>query len=363
MKIVFAIKSMDTSKGGAERVLADVTAGLKQRGHDVSVLTFDPPGGVSFYPLAPGIHRICLGIGDTRGKTSWPDAVKRMMTLRQNIQAEKPDIVIGFMHSMFVPLSFSLAGTGIPVIASEHIVPEHYRTRRFEFFLLLASSFFFKRMTVLSKKIGRSYPSILWPKTIVITNAVMRPENIPPRQETGRHIILTVGRLEPQKDQHILIRAFQTLAAEYPQWDVHIVGEGALKDELQSLIRSAGLEGRVFLKDTTPDIFSVYAHADIFALPSRYESFGLAAAEAMICGVPAVAFADCPGVNELIHDGQNGFLVIRKNDVVDFATALETLMKTPSLRRSMGDTARESMKIYDINTILDEWETLIRKTV
>lgn len=363
MKIIFAIKSMDTSKGGAERVLADISAGLKQRGHDVTVLTFDAPGGQSFYPIASGIRRLCLGIGDTRVKTAWPDAFKRMITLRQIIQAEQPDIVIGFMHSMFVPLSLALIGTGMPVIASEHIVPDHYRTRRFEFALLMVSSFFFKRMTVLSKKIGRSYPSILWPKTTVMTNAVMKPDNIPARQDTARKIILTVGRLEAQKDQHILIRAFQTLAAEFPDWDVHIVGEGALKDELQKLIHSAGLKNRVFLKDTTPDIFSVYAQADIFALPSRYESFGLAAAEAMICGIPAVAFADCPGVNELIHDGQNGFLVVRKDEGADFAAALKTLMSSPDLRRSMGNRAQESIKAYDINTVLDAWETLIRKTV
>ena len=65
MKLLFGIKSMDVAGGGAERVLAIVASGLAKRGHDVSVLSFDAPGGNSFYPLESGVRRICLGMGPT----------------------------------------------------------------------------------------------------------------------------------------------------------------------------------------------------------------------------------------------------------------------------------------------------------
>jgi len=63
MKLLFSIKAMNNPGGGAERVLAEVACGLVARGHNVAVLSFDPPGGQSFYFLDSRIERIELGIG------------------------------------------------------------------------------------------------------------------------------------------------------------------------------------------------------------------------------------------------------------------------------------------------------------
>ena len=142
MKILFAIKTMEDGKGGAERVLADITSGLADKGHDISVLTFDRRDGTSFYPLNKKVRRINLGIGNTYQRSTFTETCARMISVRKTIKTESPDVVVSFMHSMFVPVSFALAGTGIPVIASEHIVPEYYKIRRFEFLLFLISSFF-----------------------------------------------------------------------------------------------------------------------------------------------------------------------------------------------------------------------------
>ena len=161
MKIMFAIKTMEDGKGGAERVLADITAGLADKGHDVSVLTFDRREGASFYPLNEKIRCLNLGIGNTYQKSTLTETYARMISVRKAIKAESPDMVVSFMHSMFVPVSFALVGTGIPVIASEHIVPEYYKTRRFEFLLFAISSFFVRKITVLSEKVKTSYPAVL----------------------------------------------------------------------------------------------------------------------------------------------------------------------------------------------------------
>jgi len=64
MKILFAIKTLDASKGGAEKVLADVTSGLAEKSHKISVLSFDAPGGQAHYPLHQKVHRITLGVGN-----------------------------------------------------------------------------------------------------------------------------------------------------------------------------------------------------------------------------------------------------------------------------------------------------------
>ena len=127
MKILFAIKTLDDVHGGAERVLADVTSGLAGRGHTVCVLSFDRPGGRAFYPLHKNVKRICAGVGDVKRQASLTDVLARMVVLRKTVMRERPDAVVAFMHSTFVPAAFAMIGTGVPLIASEHIVPDHYK--------------------------------------------------------------------------------------------------------------------------------------------------------------------------------------------------------------------------------------------
>ncbi len=122
LKICFCIKGMNNPGGGAERVLAEVASSLAARGHDVSLLSFDRPNGELFFPLDPRIRRIELGIGSTVERTNLSTTVKRIAAMRRTLKQETPDVAIGFMHSTYIPLGIALLGTGIPLIASEHIV-------------------------------------------------------------------------------------------------------------------------------------------------------------------------------------------------------------------------------------------------
>jgi glycosyltransferase involved in cell wall biosynthesis len=365
MKILFAIKTMEDGKGGAERVLADITSGLADRGHDISVLTFDREEGVSFYPLNKKIRCLNLGIGNTYERSTLVETCARIISIRRAVKAESPDVVVPFMHSMFVPVSFALAGTGIPVVASEHIVPEYYKTRRFEFLLFLASSLFVQRITVLSTKVKAMYPRMLRKKMIVIENpvheALIQPSQ--GRASSGRKVILNVGRLNPQKDQETLIKAFAKLATVYPEWDLRIIGEGELRAELEQLVGNLNLKNRIFLPGTTQNIAAEYQNADIFALPSRYESFGLATAEAMTHGLPVIGFADCPGTNELIVDNENGFLVDGENRIDAFTAALEKMITSPDLRIKLGEQGRQIVKKYQPEAIIEKWENLVAASI
>lgn len=361
MKVLFAVKALDGISGGAERVLCQVASGLVARGHDVSVLSYDREGGEAFYPLDVRVTRICLGIGDASAKATLGETLARMTVLRRTVRAEKPDVVLAFMHSMFVPAAFALVGSGVPVIASEHIVPAHYAQRRFEYFLLLLSSFFVRRITVLSDAVRQSYPAFLRPKMVAIANPVMSQEEIadPVGKDGERKVLLSVGRLDPQKDQATLIRAFQSLAKKFPDWDLRIVGEGPLRRELETLIQSLDIEDRVSLPGTTRNINTEYCSAQVFVLPSRYESFGLATAEAMAHGLPVIGFSDCSGTNELITDGVDGYLVSGEDRDVALSAALERLMRDADLRVSLGCAGRDSVARYSSDNVLDLWEKVL----
>jgi len=182
------------------------------------------------------------------------------------------------------------------------------------------------------------------------------------RADTGggaRKRVLTVGRLAEQKDQRTLIAAFARLADEFRDWDLRIVGEGDLRPALERQIADLGMTQRIDLAGAVADVASEYAAAQMFALPSSYESFGLVTAEAFGHGLPVVGFADCPGTNALIVDGVNGILVGGPDRISAFADGLRRLMRDANLRADLGRAAPDTVADYGIERVVAEWERLL----
>jgi glycosyltransferase involved in cell wall biosynthesis len=366
VKLLFGIKSMDVPGGGAERVLSIVASGLAARGHDVTIVTFDRAGGESFYALDPRIHRVCLGIGPTSGQTGPMAFARRLPALRHVVRKLRPDVVVGFMHSMFVPLGFAMVGTGIPLVASEHIVPEYYRGRGVEFWLFKTGCRLSKRVTVLSRAVRAMYPRGLQKKMVAMSNPVVEYPDCevdPAGDSVSEKTVLSVGRLEHQKNHATLIEAFATIAGRFPQWRVRIVGDGSLRGSLEATVSRLGLGERVSLPGSTDRIENEYHRAQLLAVPSRFESFGMVTAEAMGVGLPVLGFSDCPGTNELINHNENGWLVTPKDEkdrVVVYAEGLSTLVGDSELRQRLGDAARRSIKGFDSQGVIDNWQALLK---
>ncbi len=362
MKILFAIKRLSSTVGGAERVLCTVCSDLVGRGHEVSILTFDSPGEMSFYPLDPRVNRIDLGIGDSSRPAGMIETLIRMKSLRQAVNKEGPDVVVGFMHSMFVPLAFALAGTGLPVVGSEHIVPEHYRTRRLQYLLLIVASLFLNKLTVLSQSIRSRYPFIVRRRMVEMPNpveAALDCANVSDANEV--FTLLSVGRLEMQKDHSTLIRAFALIMHRFPQWQLKIVGEGSQRQDLMFLINELDMAERIMMPGVLTNIGEAYHSAQAFVIPSRYEAFGLVTTEAMSYGLPVIGFADCPGTNEIIINGVNGLLVEPGDDrVTSLAQALSTLLSNQDLRQQFGSTGRQSiLAFFSSRQVCNKWEELL----
>jgi len=366
VKLLFGIKSMDVPGGGAERVLSIVASGLAARGHDVTVVTFDQPGGESFYTLDPRIHRVCLGIGSASGQTGPLAFVRRIPALRHLVQELRPEVVVGFMHSMFVPLGFSMVGMEIPLVASEHIVPEYYRGRGVEFWLFKTGCRLSKRVTVLSEAVREMYPRGLRKKMVAMPNPVVEYPDCrvdPAGHSASEKIVLSVGRLEHQKDHATLIEAFATIADRFPQWRLRIVGDGSLRGSLEATVSRLGLGERVSLPGSSDRIDNEYRRAQVQAVPSRFESFGMVTAEAMAVGLPVLGFADCPGTNELITHNETGWLVSTTDDVgrvSAYAEGLSALLGDSGLRQRLGAAARRSMKGFDSQGVIDNWQALLK---
>lgn len=130
---------------------------------------------------------------------------------------------------------------------------------------------------------------------------------------------------------------------------------------VKKLIEEKQLDRRVYLRGSTRNIADVYAKSDIFATTSTLESWGIALTEAMAAGLPCVGLKSCSGINELILDGETGFLT--SSSAEDYSTALQKLMESIELRGKMGKAGRLRMEEFHEDRIIDRWENLLLHVV
>jgi glycosyltransferase involved in cell wall biosynthesis len=364
MNLLFVIKSLAVRGGGAERVLADLTAELAARGHVVTIATFDAAGVAPFYAFAPGVKLLRLGIGDASRKTRSLDLLRRIRGLSELLLQLRPDAAIGFMHSAYVPLAVAARGTGVPAVGSEHTVYSHYRGKFFDRLSLRLAARHLAAITATSRSMAEGFPAAFRRRVRVIANPVASGGARSSDVEGGAaKTLLAVGRLEDEKDHATLVSAFAHVADRFSDWRLRIVGEGSLRETLQRQVEQSGLAERIELAGSTPGITKEYASADVFVMPSKYESFGLACAEALAAGLPAIGFADCAGTNELIKPGRNGLLVEGVDRVAALANGLSELMASAALRRRLGAAGPASVAAFRLRAIASSWEELLREHI
>jgi glycosyltransferase involved in cell wall biosynthesis len=178
---------------------------------------------------------------------------------------------------------------------------------------------------------------------------------------TARRRLISVGRLHPQKNYGLLIDTFASLANEFPQWDLWIWGDGPERTQLEAQIAQRSMAGRIVLAGVTPSVWVEIARSDAFVMSSRFEGFGLALAESMALGVPAVAF-DCPsGPRQLTRDGRDALLV-PLGDSQAMADALRRLLADEGLRAELGRKGAISIRErYSVHAVMRIWDDLFAR--
>ena len=177
-------------------------------------------------------------------------------------------------------------------------------------------------------------------------------------------LILFVGRIEPLKGIDVLIQAASHLEGPFR---VLVVGgnekDGRLLRDLARLAREQGVEDRVtFTAAATRDELPYYYNAaDVCAVPSYYESFGLVALEAMACGVPVVA-TRVGGLKDTVQDGRTGYLVPWRCPE-PFAERLDLLLTNEPLRRGLGREARAVAETYRWSRVAEQVESVYHDLV
>jgi glycosyltransferase involved in cell wall biosynthesis len=160
------------------------------------------------------------------------------------------------------------------------------------------------------------------------------------RPERARVTIAATSRLSPEKGLPHLLRAVSMLRDRDVDVDLVLAGEGPSRGQVEGLVRDLRLDDRVrLLGDVAHDaVPGVLQDADIFALPSTWEGFGVSAVEASAMRLPVVA-SDVHGIPDVVVDGGTGLLVPPGNAAA-LAAAIERLARDGALRGRMGDAGR-----------------------
>ncbi|MCM1103721.1 MAG: glycosyltransferase family 4 protein [Clostridium sp.] len=179
----------------------------------------------------------------------------------------------------------------------------------------------------------------------------MRTINLKKRKELGipgdAFHIVSVAELNDNKNQQTIIRAM----AELSQRNVYysICGTGQNEEKLKKLAADHGVENRVKLLGYRTDVEEVLQTADCFVFPSIREGFGIAAVEALACGVPVIA-GNNRGTREYMRDGINGILC-PPLDRKAFARAIGTLYEDPEYRQRLAAACRESILPFSLTAV------------
>ena len=152
-------------------------------------------------------------------------------------------------------------------------------------------------------------------------------------------LVLSVGRLAPEKGHDTLVRAFRKVVDEMPSAKLAIAGLGSQQGPLEKLIAEQNLKEHAHLIGFRDDIPALYAEADLSVLaPVAGESFGIALLEAFASGRACVA-TDVGGVKDLVVDGETGYLV-KPRDEEAIAQALLKCLRDKDLREKMAQTGK-----------------------
>lgn len=386
--IMMVIRRLNGRAGGAERLFCDVANLFADAGYAVTVVTCDRSTQAPVYRLSPRITRLNLhrkwarrapwyaaldGVAKAYptvralAPTDW--LAKNLYFLRRLHRAARdarPDVMISFLPPANTVTLLAGWLAGARVIATNHSVPAHdyqsdtrWDQNPIDKALRRLSLRAAARIHVLFPTYGAWFPRALQDRIVAIPNAVSQEflDAAPPRPR--RKVIIGVGRLIGMKNYDQLVEAWALLAPRHPDWSLELYGHGPDRDKLQAKIDELGVGDRATLKGDTSEIKAVYLESEVLCHPAEFEGFGLSVAEALVCGVPVVAYADCAGVNELVKHDDNGWLVDRAGGVRALADGLERLITDEPLRHRLRARCRASLHAFRPEAFRDRWLRLV----
>lgn len=355
MKIDFYISSI--SGGGAENVLVMLAKRFSELGHSVGITSLEKREQFYEIPCEIKLNKIHANSPNSIFEC-WYD----FKGIRKYLKNSKADVSISFLSrcNLLLLVTSLFNKSKIVVCDRNNPLKEHSKL------VFWVSCQLYRRanmIVVQTEQIRKMYPKYLQKKLCVIENPLDTEKmnnQITGETVTKENVVISVGRLEKQKDFKTLIKAFHNVSDKNPEWKLKIFGVGNMKEELQRIIDSLGDSGKIQLCGHTKEPFVEMKKSKIFVLSSFYEGFPNVLCEAMYAGLPCVSTDCISGPRELINDGENGFLV-PIGAITELEHVLEKLMQDESLREEVGKKASLECKRLELGFIADKWLLMLTK--
>lgn len=357
-KIAFYIGSLN--KGGAERVIANLAEYFFEKGYDVTVITKFIAS--TEYSLSKGIKRIVADITKEEEKGRIQNLFLRIRKLRRIIKEVHPDVLVSFIGKSNLMCIAATRGTDIPVVVSVRSNPAREIGDGWKRRLTFGMFQMAEGIVLQTSEAKDFFPEKIQKKAVVLQNS-LNPQFIRPLYKgEKRKEIVTVGRIDRNKNQRMMIEAFAPLAEEFPDWNMVLYGDGEERSALEARVEELHLGSQIHFKGVQENIPEEIETASIFVLPSKQEGMPNALIEAMVLGL-AVISTDCPcgGPRDLIVPDENGIL-IPVDDTGVLTRELKRLMTEDEFRKQLSENAvsiKEKVAPERINRQWEEYLTAV----
>lgn len=371
MNLTFIIPSL--SSGGSERVISQLANYFAQNypsKHNIYLITFAADTKQPFYYLESNIKLIQLNVLNQNNNLNiflrFKNIINRILILRNAIKKIKPNLIISFMEITNIITILASLNLKVPVIVSERTNPSYYIIPKFYQYLRLITYRLAKNIVVQTKSSANFFPNNFKKLIKIIPNAVKLNSKFITLNKFITNII-SVGRLDINKDLQTLIYAFFNIIKANPNLNLNltltltIYGEGPYRENLENLIKSINIANKInlpiVLPGTTKDIIEKLTQADLFVFPSRYEGFPNALCEAMSVGLPVIA-SNCSGNVDIIEDLVNGRLFPVGN-IDKLSNIMQELINDFEQREKLSFNARKIAEQFSEQRIYGLWEEVI----
>jgi N-acetyl-alpha-D-glucosaminyl L-malate synthase BshA len=368
--------------GGSGIVATEVGLAMAARGHEVHFIARALP--VRLHPTTPGVffhevvepdHAVLLPDG------AYPIALaSKIIEVTQQFHLDLLHVHYAVPHATAAwmaravlgpdapKLVTTLHGTDITLVGSDASYLPITRFSVLQSDAVTTPSAFLREATWTELDLPRSMPITVVQNFVDTRVWHASPErDVAPLQELftdwrdGEAVLVHVSNFRPVKRIADVVAIFQAVHAERPA-RLLLIGDGPDCEQAEAQLESAGLADRVAFLGRQEHFAKWLAAADVFLLPSATESFGLAALEAMACGVPVVA-SDVGGLPEVVAHGETGFLA-PLGDVAAMAGHVLWILADRARwqRLSMAGLKRVN-RLFQTQAALDAYESVYRQVL
>ncbi len=329
---------------------------------EIHTVSYCETGKERLYEIAPAIHEHLL----FRTSISMTKAIltKRAVgRVRKLLREHGIDILVA-CGALYYPLGIlAVRGTGAKCVCVEHTSPETEADYKFQAVCRKLAVRMADKLVTITDAARQYYVDALGlppEKGCLIYNPIPTQYYQSAAYCAEAQKIISVGRLAYPKNFLRLVDIANEVLKQHPQWSWDIYGEGEERAQLQDKIDRLGLSQQLALKGQVPNLLERYKDYAFLVMTSRYEGFPMSLLEAAANRLPMVSFDIKTGPNEVIRDGENGYL-LHAEDTQGMVERINALIADRDSRIAMSDCALETAGRFDIEQIICQWRALFNE--